>query len=228
VFATEPVTGFIDRRDAGRRLAERLAAYRRERPIVLGLPRGGVVVADEVARALEAPLDVLVARKVGAPQQPELAIGAVAPGGVRFFEPYYVRVLNLSQDDLDRLAEAETREMERRIVSFRGHDDVPAVQDRTVILVDDGVATGATALAAIEALRKASAGRIVLAAAVCPPDVAEHLREKADEVVCLAEPEPFIAVGAWFRHFEEVSDDEVRAILEGSRRRTELTQRADG
>lgn len=223
MFASRQTTVFEDRREAGRRLAARLRTYRSERPTVLGLPRGGVVVADEIARALGAPLDVMVARKVGAPTQPELAIGAVAPGGVRFFEPYYVRVLNLSQDDLDRLAEAEAREMERRIIAYRGHDSIPEVEGRTAILVDDGVATGATALAAIQALRQVAPARIVLAAAVCPPDVAERLREDADEVVCLAAPEPFLAVGACFRRFDEVSDEQVRAILEEGRRRMQGT-----
>jgi putative phosphoribosyl transferase len=209
--------GFEDRRDAGLQLAERLAPLRTDDPIVLGLPRGGVPVAAEIARALAAPLDVVVSRKIGAPGQSELAIGAVAPG-VQFIEPYYIQVFGLSEPDQERLAARAREEMEARIRRFRGEDGLPDVKDKTAILVDDGIATGATALAAIRAVRKEKPRRIVVGAGVCPPETAERLREEADEVVCILEPEPFGAVGLWFRHFEQVTDDEVLALLEQARR----------
>jgi predicted phosphoribosyltransferase len=206
---------FRDRLEAGERLAAELDAYRREQPLVLGLPRGGVPVAAIVARALGAPLDVLVARKIGAPGHEELALGAVAPGGVEVFDDDLVDFLGLSPEQCEELARRARAEMGRRIERFRGADapELPDVRDRTVILVDDGLATGATAQAGIRALRKAGARRVVLAAGVGPPETARALRAEADEVVCLVTPEPFYAVGLWFRHFDQVTDDEVADLL---------------
>lgn len=217
MFGWTRESGYADRREAGRVLAGLLARYRHERPIVLGLPRGGVAVAAEIAGALGAPLDVLVARKVGAPTQPELAIGAVAPG-VQFFHPHYVRLLRLSARDQDRLAARARDEMDRRIRRFRGDGGLPDVKGRTVILVDDGVATGATALAGIRALRKADPKRIVVAVGVCPPETVAQLEEEADEVVCPLQPEPFEAVGLWFGQFDQVTDDEVVDLLNVARK----------
>ena len=209
---------FRDRRDAGRQLARLLMPYRAAHPLVLGLPRGGVVVAYEIARTLQAPLDVIVARKIGAPQQPELAIGAVAPGGVVFFYPYTLRALGISPELARQLAEREQQELERRIRRYRGDQSMPDVHGRTVIVVDDGLATGATALAAVRALRRQHPRRIVLAAGVCAPETAETLEPEVDDLVCVAMPEDFVAVGQWYDDFRPVTDEEVIALLEDARR----------
>jgi putative phosphoribosyl transferase len=214
---------FKDRNEAGRRLAERLMTYRGDDPIVLALPRGGVVVGYEVASALGAPLDVVVARKLGAPGQPELGIGAIAPGGVWVINEPLVGLLGLSETDIGQVASKEEVEMERRLRKYRGAArTMPDVRGRTVILVDDGLATGVTALAAIRALRKVKPARIVFAAPVCAPDTAEALRSDVDEVVCAATPSDFMAVGVWYDHFEQVTDEEVVGLLERARKeRTE-------
>lgn len=204
---------FEDRTDAGRRLAGSLDAYRDQNPMVLALPRGGVVLGYEIARALDAPLDVFVARKIGAPAQPELGIGAVAPGGVTLVDRDAVRVLNVTDDELHALAEREREEMNRRLRHYRGSEDVPDVRGRTVILVDDGLATGATAAAAIEALRRLGPRQIVLAIAVCATQTADALRGEVDDLVCVATPEPFRAVGLWYRDFSQTTDEEVMDLL---------------
>jgi predicted phosphoribosyltransferase len=204
---------FRDRVDAGQQLAERLRAYGVERPLVLGIARGGVVVAAEVARALGAPLHVMVARKLGAPGRPELGIGAVAPG-VRVIDHEAVRALGVSPGELEHIAVAETAEMQRRLREYRGTWPEPDVRDRTVILIDDGLATGVTAQAAIRSLRRQQPRRLVLATPVCSAPTALALRVEADLIVCLVAPAGFTAVGEGYADFTQATDAEVRRLLE--------------
>ena len=215
---------FADRREAGRLLAAQLGAYRgRDDVVVLGLPRGGVPVAFEVARALDAPLDVMVVRKLGAPGQPELAMGAIASGGIRLLNDRVVRMLGVTERMIETVAAAETRELERREQAYRGGVPRREVAGRTVILIDDGVATGATLRAATAAIRRLAPARIVVAVPTAPPDTCERLRAEADEVVCLDTPEPFLAVGRWYRDFGQTTDEQVRALLERASHPREAT-----
>lgn len=214
-------TLFEDRGDAGRRLAERLAHYADERPVVFALPRGGVPVGFEVSRALGAPLEVIVARKLGAPGQPEFGIGAVAPGGVRILNERAVQALSIPEDYLDRVTAQESEEAERRLRLFRGDRPYPDLETRTAILVDDGLATGVTARAALSALRRMNPRWLVLAVPVCAPQTAELLRPKTDDLISLHMPADFEAVGLWYRNFEQVPDEEVLRLLEEARRFTD-------
>lgn len=203
-----------DRKAAGRALADLLVdRYRDQDVIVLALPRGGVPVAVEVARALDAPLDVLNIRKLGVPFRPELAMGAVASGGIRVLNPEVIRLAGVDGETLEEVISIESRELERRERLYRGDRARPALTHRCVIIVDDGAATGATMDAAIQAARQLGPARVVLALAVAPPEIVAMLEEDADEVVCLATPAPFFAIAPWYRDFSEVSDDEVRALL---------------
>jgi putative phosphoribosyl transferase len=208
---------FEDREDAGRRLAERLARYRDERPVVFALPRGGVPVGYEISRSLGAPLDVFVSRKLGAPGQPEFGIGAVAPGGVRVLNGNIVERLGIPYDYLEAVTRKEMAEVERRLRHFRGDRPEPDVRDRTVILVDDGLATGVTARAAVEALRRLGPRRLILAAPVCAAQTAELLGPEVDELVCLEAPSDLGAIGFWYRDFSQTSDEEVIELLERAR-----------
>jgi predicted phosphoribosyltransferase/dienelactone hydrolase len=207
---------FRDRHDAGRRLAERLAPLAREHPVVVALPRGGVPVAYEAALALRAPLDVLVARKLGAPGHREFGIGAVAEDGVRVLNGRALRMLQLTEEELaDAVARAERELRDRRTRYRRGRPPVP-VSGRTVILVDDGLATGATARAALRSVRGRGAARLVLAVPVAAPDTLEAIAEECDEVTCLVTPDPMLAVGYWYRRFGQTSDAEVSRLLAAS------------
>ena len=205
---------FADRADAGRRLGQALVGRWPGQPVVvLGLPRGGVPVAAEVATALRAPLDVLVVRKLGVPWQPELAMGAVAGGGVRFVDPAVVRQLAVPADQVEAVTRRELAELERRERAYRGDRPPAPVAGRVVVLVDDGLATGASVRAAVQAVRAAGPARVVVAVPVGAPQGCRALREVADEVVCLEEPDRFVAVGAWYDDFGQTADDEVRRLL---------------
>lgn len=209
---------FRDRSDAGRQLASLLAGYTPDEPIVLGLPRGGVVTAFEVARVLRAPLDVFVARKLGALHQPEFGVGAIAPQGIRIVDRASVRMAGMTDADLEIVIERERAELMRRERRYRAGRPPLDVRGRTVILVDDGVATGVTARAAIASLRKLGARRIVFAAGVCAAESAVELRREVDDLVCALEPADMGAVGLYFDEFGPVEDDEVVALLDAARR----------
>jgi predicted phosphoribosyltransferase len=206
---------FADRREAGRFLAGKLTGYA-DRPdvLVLALPRGGVPVAFEVASALHAPLDVFLVRKLGVPGHEELAMGAIASGGVRVLNEDVVRALRIPGDVLEAVAEAEQAELERRERIYRGDRPPPDVRGRTVILVDDGLATGSTMRAAVAALRRQGPARIVVAVPVGAPETCAEFEREADEVVCARTPEPFYAVGLWYGDFSQTTDEEVHELLE--------------
>ena len=203
-----------DRATAGRELARALQGYAgRGDVVVLALPRGGVPVAYEIARHLGADLDVLIVRKLGAPGQRELAVGAIASGGVRVLNDDIVAELGVSKADIEALTRDEMRELERRERLYRGDRERATIEGRCVILVDDGIATGATMRAGIAALRKMKPARIVVAVGVAPEDTVRILEREADEVACLATPVPFWAVGRWYGVFDQVGDDEVKDTL---------------
>jgi putative phosphoribosyl transferase len=206
---------FRDRTEAGRLLAAKLARYV-DRPdvLVLALPRGGVPIGHEVARALHAPMDVFIVRKLGVPGHEEFAMGAVATGGVRVLNEQVVSALGIPDYVIEAVAAWEQQELERRERLYRGNRPPPEVRGMTVILVDDGLATGSTMLAAVQALRKLGPARIVVAVPVASPDTCELLKSEVDEIVCAATPEPFYAVGLWYRDFSQTTDEEVRELLQ--------------
>lgn len=205
---------FADRVEAGQVLAARLAAYRdRDDVLVLGLPRGGVPVASEVARALKVPFDVFVVRKLGVPGHEELAMGAIASGGVRQINHDVVDALGIPANVIDAVAAREQRELERREHAYRGQRPPLALVNKTIILVDDGLATGSTMRAAIMAARQQQPARVIVAAPVGAVSACADLATEADDVVCVRTPEPFVAVGMWYRDFTPTSDHEVRSLL---------------
>jgi putative phosphoribosyl transferase len=210
-------TTFRDREDAGRQLAGKLGAYRDEDAVVFALPRGGVPVGYEISRAIGAPLEVIVSRKLGAPAQPEFGIGAVAPGGVRVVNERAMKASGATEDYLESIAARETEEVERRLRRFRGDRPEPEVRGRTAILVDDGLATGVTALAAIHYLREREPHRLVLAVPVCADATAAVIRPEVDDLVCLKIPSDLQAIGLWYENFEQTTDEEVLALLDRSR-----------
>ena len=209
---------FENRRESGRLLAGRLDTYSGRRDVtVLALPRGGVPVAFEVARRLAAPLDVLIVRKLGVPFQPELAMGALASGGIRVLNRQVIEELGLDDADIQRATAVAHVEVDRREQAYRGGRPPLAIQGRTVILVDDGLATGATMRAAVQAVRLQGAARVVVAVPVAAPETARAFEQEADDFVCLAEPYPFYAIGVCYRDFAQVDDHEVREILDRQR-----------
>jgi putative phosphoribosyl transferase len=205
---------YTNRKSAGKQLAAALEAHAKEDPVVVGLPRGGVPVAFEVARHLRAPLDVFVVRKLGVPWQPELAMGAIASGGVLVRNDEVLRMLGGAEQALARVENEERMELKRRETLYRGSRPAVPIPGREVIVVDDGLATGATMKAAVLALRQAGAARVVVAVPVGPPDTCTELEELADEVVCLQRPIHFMAVGQWYEDFGQTTDREVQELLE--------------
>jgi predicted phosphoribosyltransferase len=209
---------YRDRTEAGRYLARRLAGYAgRPDVLALALPRGGVAVAYEVARALGAPLDVFLVRKLGVPGHEELAMGAIASGGLVLLNQQMVRELGIRPDLINHLISTQRAELERRDRQYRGDRPPPDVRGKTVILIDDGLATGASMRAAIAALRQHDPARIVVAVPVAARSTCAELREAVDEVVCARTPEPFRAVGVWYEDFTQMTDDEVRDLLRRAR-----------
>ncbi len=208
---------FRDRSDAGRRLAQRLSIYEgRNDVLVLALPRGGVPVGLEIARALKAPLEIFLVRKLGVPGQEELAMGAIATGGVRVLNEGIIEALRISPAAIDVVTAKEQRELARRERAYRGRRPTPDVHDQMVILVDDGLATGASMRAAIVALRTRKPARIVVAVPTAAPDVCKEFEREVDEIVCFATPQPFLGVGFWYEDFDQISDERVRELFDSA------------
>ena len=219
---------FRDRNEAGRAVAAALQPYaRRPDVLVLALPRGGVPVGYEIASALGVPLDVFLVRKLGVPGHPELAMGAIASGGVQVTNDDVVHHLQIPQDAIDHVAARERRELERREAAYRADRPAPDVRGRTVILVDDGLATGSSMRAAVCALRQHQPARIIVAVPVAAPATCEEFRREVDELICLLTPEPFSAVGQWYRDFSQTSDDEVAELLQKGQRTSSLAPTED-
>jgi putative phosphoribosyl transferase len=211
-------TRFRDRSEAGRVLAQQLTEYAgRDDVIVLALPRGGIPVGYEVAKALGAPLEVFVARKLGVPGHQELAMGAIASGGSAVLDQGLVRRLGITQAQLDQAVTDETRELERREQAYRGDHEPPELRGKTVILVDDGLATGATMRAPALAVRDLQPARIVVALTLAAEETCDQFRDVVDDVICAVTPKPFYAVGMWYEDFDQTTDDEVRELLERGR-----------
>jgi predicted phosphoribosyltransferase len=209
-----PTHIFHDRTDAGKQLARILPESIKNRdPVILALPRGGVPVAAEIARSWGVPFDILVVRKIGVPGAEETAMGAIAGSGIKVLDRNLINRLGLGEEEVEAVVERELSELRRREKLYRGDRPAPDIDGRTVVLVDDGIATGSTMFAAITLLRSQRAGRIVVAAPVAAPVTVERLREKADDVFIVLEPEYFRAVGRWYDDFSETSDDQVRSLL---------------
>ncbi|HEY9620633.1 MAG TPA: phosphoribosyltransferase [Crinalium sp.] len=211
----KPHARFRDRTEAGQQLAARLAKYaNRSDVLILGLPRGGVPVACEVAQALHAPMDICLVRKLGVPTHKELAMGAIASGGVRVLNYDVIGWLNISGKTIDEVAAKELRELQRRDRTYRGDRPQPDLRDHIVIIVDDGLATGSTMRAAIAVIKMQHPARVVVAVPVAPKETCDALWNEADEVICLATPEPFYAIGLWYENFAQTTDDDVHRCLE--------------
>jgi len=220
------LTQFRDRKEAGKLLAAELAAYANKQDvIVLALPRGGVPVGFEIAQALHVPLDVIVVRKLGVPGQEELAMGAIATGGIRILNRDVVQFLNIPDEVIDEITAQELQELERRERLYRGERPAYDISGRTVILVDDGIATGATMHAAVAAIKQRQPTRIIIAVPTAAPSTCDEFAAEVDELVCVIRPEPFIAVGYWYRQFSQTSDEEVRSLLERANQGTSTIPR---
>lgn len=204
---------FQNRQEAGKELAQHLVHYKKKQPVILALPRGGVVVGFEVARFLKAPLDVIMARKIGAPHQPEFGIGAIAPGGIYILDEQTVQELNIPEEAIADITQREIEEMNRRIRLYRGHRPLPNLRNKIALIVDDGLATGITARAAIRSARLEQPAKIVLAVPVAPPETLTALGPEVDEIVCLFTPQDLGAISLWYHHFEQVNDNEVVFLL---------------
>jgi len=209
---------FLDRTDAGKQLAKELSEYAGgDDVLVLALPRGGVPVAYEVAKALDAPLDVFLVRKLGVPGHEELAMGAIASGGTRVLNRDVVEPLQIDIDTIDAVTRHERTELARREQAYRDDLPPPVTKDRTIILVDDGLATGATMRAAVAALKQQQPKKLVVAVPIASPEICVELRDFVDAVVCAATPRPFFGVGRWYRDFSQTTDEEVRTLLGSSK-----------
>ncbi len=208
---------FYDRTDAGRRLAKLLKRRIQGPCVVLAIPRGGVVVGYEVAKELGCPLDVVISRKVGAPAQPELAVGAVAEDGAVFIDEEIAGLVGVSRDYVERRAREELREVRRRAEEYRGGREMPELSGKTVVLVDDGLATGLTMMAAVHMARNKGAEKVVVAVPVSPPETVAKLQRHADEVICLETPTNFYAIGQFYERFDQLTDEETNSILRKSR-----------
>lgn len=205
---------FKDRTDAGKMLARELTKFQdQENAIVLGLPRGGVPVAYEIAKELNLPLDVFVVRKLGTPDNREMAMGAIASGGVRVINGFVVNQLDISDEAIDRVAAEELKELKRREQKYRGNRPLPQLQDKVVLLVDDGLATGATMAAAVHAVKEYHPMQVVVAVPVASPQICSEFEQRVDEVFCVLTPENFHAVGSWYESFPQTSDEEVQRYL---------------
>ncbi|HYB93249.1 MAG TPA: phosphoribosyltransferase [archaeon] len=209
---------FEDRVEAGRKLAKELLKYRGQKIVVLAIPRGGVVVGYEVAKELNAPLDIIVPRKIGAPDNPELAIGAVTQDGTVILNPQLMQYLGVSEIYVQEEVRNQVNEIERRIKKYRGEKAYPSLKDKIVILVDDGIATGYTMRAAIASIKKQKPSILIVAVPVGPPDTIQTLKSEADKVVCLSTPEMFQAIGQFYRNFSQTSDEEVIHLLQLSKK----------
>jgi putative phosphoribosyl transferase len=215
---------FQDRTDAGRTLAKKLSHYAdRKDIVVLGMPRGGVPVAFEVAQLLRVPLDVFIVRKLGVPGQEELAMGAIASGGIRILNDVVIRSKRISETVIDAVTERERIELDRRELAYRGHRTAPIVREKTVILVDDGIATGSTMLAAVAALKQQQPRRIVVAAPAAPVESCDELQQAVDELIVIVRPDPFYSVGQSYEIFGQISDEEVQKLLRDTRRHSRGT-----
>jgi putative phosphoribosyl transferase len=209
---------FQNRTDAGRLLAKKLSQYGdRKDVVIMGMPRGGVPVAFEVAKSLRIPLDVFIVRKLGVPGHEELAMGAIASGGIRVLNDAVIRSTHISEAIIDAVTERERIELERRELAYRGHRSVPIVREKTVILVDDGIATGSTMLAAVAALKQQQPARIVVAVPAAPVESCDELQQAVDELVVISRPEPFYSVGQSYEIFDQTSDEEVQELVRESR-----------
>jgi len=210
---------YKDRRAAGNRLAEELVKYNIQDALVLGIPRGGVVVAARVAKKLGFPLDIIIPRKVGAPFNPEVAVGAVTQDGAVFLNHMVMDVYNISRKEIDTLVNEQVEEIKRRMIKYRGRDDYPYHKGKTILLVDDGIATGFTVKAAIASIKNIFVPKkIILAVPVAPPDIVKSLAEEVDEIICPHVPDNFYAVGQFYDYFEQTGDEEVKELLESNQK----------